>query len=74
LPHLKPEFDAVIDRFYTTIPWQERMDALREIIRHASDQMLVMGMFCSTEAKLVSNRVEEAAPIRMWNVHQWTVR
>jgi peptide/nickel transport system substrate-binding protein len=68
------EVSQVVDRFYTTIPWPDRIDALRQIIRHATDELLVMGMFYSTEANMVSNRVENALPTRAWNVQQWTVK
>jgi ABC-type transport system substrate-binding protein len=72
--YLNPEHDARIDRYYTTIPWQPRMEALREIVHHASDQLIVMGMFYSTEANMVSNRVDNVKPTRAWNVHEWTAK
>jgi ABC-type transport system substrate-binding protein len=72
--YMNPAFDALIDRFYTTIPWRERMDALRQIIHHASDQVIAMGMFYSTEANMMSSRVENALPTRAWNAHEWDIR
>jgi peptide/nickel transport system substrate-binding protein len=72
--YLNPEFDATIDRFYATVPWPERMNALREIIHHASDQVLVMGTFYSTEANMMSSRLENVLPTRAWAAHEWTVR
>ncbi len=72
--YMNPEFDAVIDRFYSSVPWGERMDALREIVRHASDQVLVMGTFYSTEANMRSNRLEGVIPTRAWAAHEWTVK
>jgi peptide/nickel transport system substrate-binding protein len=72
--YLNPEFDAMIDRFYTTVPWEPRMEALRQVVRHTTEQVLVMGMFYSTEANMVNNRVENSLPTRAWNVQEWTVR
>jgi hypothetical protein len=50
------------------------MNALREIIHHASDQVLVMGTFYSTEANMMSSRLENVLPTRAWAAHEWTVR
>jgi peptide/nickel transport system substrate-binding protein len=72
--YLNPEYDAMIDRFYSTVPWEPRMDALREIVRHASDQVIVMGTFYSTEANMRSNRLEGVLPTRAWAAHQWDVK
>jgi peptide/nickel transport system substrate-binding protein len=72
--YLNPEHDAIIDRFYATVPWPERMSALREIIHHASDQVLLMGTFYSTEANMMSSRLENVLPTRAWAAHEWSVR
>ena len=64
----------MIDRFYTTVPWEPRMEALRQVVRHATEQVLVMGMFYSTEANMVNNRPEGALPTRAWNAHLWQVK
>ncbi len=72
--YLNPEFDAVIDRFYTTVPWEPRMEALRQIVHHATDQILVMGMFYSTEANMVNGRLVNVLPTRAWNADEWTVK
>lgn len=72
--YMNSDFDAVIDRFYSTVPWDERMNALREIVHHVSDQVIVMGTFYSTEANMVSNRMGTVYPTRAWAAHEWTVR
>jgi len=72
--YLNPEYDGMIDRFYATVPWEPRMETLRQVVRHATDQVLVMGMFYSTEANMVSNRLENALPTRAWAAHTWTVK
>src|SRR5262249_39552416 len=51
--YMNPEYDALIDRFYTTVQWQDRMEILRQIIHHATDQVIVMGMYYSTEANML---------------------
>ncbi len=72
--YMNPEYDALIDRFYASVPWPERMDALREIVHHVSDQVIVMGTFYSTEANMRSNRLEGVQPTRAWAAQEWDVR
>jgi peptide/nickel transport system substrate-binding protein len=72
--YLNPEFDATIDRFYASVPWPERMAALREIVQHVSDQVIVMGTFYSTEANMKSNRLDVVHPTRAWAAHEWSVK
>jgi peptide/nickel transport system substrate-binding protein len=72
--YLDPNHDAQIDRYTTTVPWTERMEVLRQIVRHLTDQVIVMGLFYSTEANLVSNRLENVSARRAWNAHEWTAK
>ncbi len=72
--YMNPEYDGLVDRYYTTVPWNERMDVLRRMIRQVTDELIIMGMFYSTEANMVSNRMENTLPTRAWNAHEWSVR
>lgn len=72
--YLNPEYDALVERYFTTVPWKERMDVLRQMIRHITEQVIIMGMFYSTEANLLSNRMENVLPTRAWNAHEWAVK
>jgi peptide/nickel transport system substrate-binding protein len=67
-----PELNALIDRFYTTIPQTERAEVLRGIIRHVSDQLPIMGMVYVVEAWLFTNRLKNfSAPMYTRNAHLW---
>ena len=72
--YMNPDFDALIDRFYSTVPWEPRMEALRQIVHTVTDQILVMGMFYSTEANMVNNRLIDVTPTRAWASEQWSAR
>ena len=72
--YINPEFDALIDRFLTTIPRPERMEALRQVVRHMTDQVNMMNLYYATTSTMVKNNVENV-PVRLpWNVEQWEVR
>ncbi len=52
-----PEWDALLDRFLSTIPFQERMQALRPVMRHLSDELNSMGMFYDADLLVKNNRL-----------------
>jgi peptide/nickel transport system substrate-binding protein len=74
-----PDFDALIDRYYTTIPPQERMEVVRQVLRHVSDELPYMGLFYDADQLFVNNRVQNVTHSRLlgstqtWNIHQWDV-
>ena len=73
-----PEFDAMIDRYFTTIPWSERMNALGQVVHHMTDQVTVMGVYFDIAPVMVSNRLvgvrgrpggTEVSNILLWELH-----
>lgn len=73
-----PEFDALIDRFVVTIPMQERNQLAGQIIRHLSDQLVLMGLFYNAETTMISNRllnvVGRTQVTEVWSCHLWDVK
>lgn len=75
-----PEFDALLDRYFVTIPLQERIQVLGQIIRHISVNLNEMGLFHTARPVLVANRtlgfgsVPSPRSTEAWNVHLWDVR
>jgi ABC-type transport system substrate-binding protein len=74
------ELDALINRFLVTIPLPERMDAGREVLRHLSDQVVVMPTFYDVVGTPTGNRLLNVPTTRgqnqttTWNAHEWDVR
>jgi ABC-type transport system substrate-binding protein len=70
------ELDSLIDRYLATVPRPERMEVLRQIVYHVSDQLNNMGLFYDAELTMVSNRLDHitAAEERLWSIHQWDLR
>jgi ABC-type transport system substrate-binding protein len=74
-----PQFDALADQYFVTIPRPERMQVLRDIVHHLSDQLVFMGLFYTTTHSLVGNRVVNVTKrgpnsTEAWNAEQWEVR
>lgn len=74
------DFDALLDRYFTTIPVAERTEILGRIVHHMTDQLLTMGIFYTVEPSLVSARVANVTGRKVesgrlpWNIHEWTVQ
>lgn len=73
-----PDYDALVDRFSSTIPRKERMQVAGEIARHMTEQLPVIGLFFSTEPTAIANRVlnvkaRSRGSTQTWNVHEWEI-
>jgi peptide/nickel transport system substrate-binding protein len=69
-----PELDTLIDRFYVTLPLRERVDTLRSIFRHLTDQVVVMYLFRGANATIIASRIINVVPEYFGNVHDWDAR
>jgi peptide/nickel transport system substrate-binding protein len=78
--YMNPEFDALLDRYFATIPIPERTQVLGQIVNHSTDQVSVMGLFYGAEPTLISNRLLNAGPrgaqdtTNAWNAHEWDLK
>src|SRR5439155_7000741 len=51
------EYDALLDRFSTTIDRDQRRQVLGQIMHHMTDQLNIMGMFYDTEVMTYSKQL-----------------
>ena len=71
---------SAINRYLVTIPMAERMDAGREVIRHLSDQVVVMPVFYDVVGTMTGNRLVNVPlshaqdQTTTWNAQEWDVR
>jgi peptide/nickel transport system substrate-binding protein len=72
--YVNPEYDTLMDRYRVTIPMGERMQVMGQLIRLQTDLQLVMGLFYSADAIVMSNRLIGVPPASTWNVQSWDVR
>ncbi len=72
---INPEFDGLIDRYLTTIPWNERMRVLGDLVHEISDQLIMMGLFYDVKSFMVANRLTGFTPAdnATWNCETWDV-
>jgi len=78
--YMSPELDALIDRYFVTVPMQERLQLVGQIAYQMSEVLFVMPLFYTPGPIAIGNRIVGASATKapetspLWNVHQWDVR
>jgi peptide/nickel transport system substrate-binding protein len=79
--YMNPDLDALIDRYWVTIPWSERIGVTTQILHHITDQLPVMPLFYDTDIMLIANRLENVASAlkgeaqaQAWNAYEWEIK
>jgi peptide/nickel transport system substrate-binding protein len=77
--YMNPDFEAMLERFFTTIPLGERGRALAQIVHHMTDQLVWMGLYHEVNPSLMSNRLQNvtarvADGTQAWNAHEWDLQ
>jgi hypothetical protein len=76
---MNPEFDSVVERFFTTIPRRERGEVLGEVLHHITDQLVWMGLYHEVNPSMLGDRLANIGPrvveaTQAWNGHEWDLR
>jgi hypothetical protein len=79
--YMNAEFDDLVDRYYVTIPWKERMVVLGDIVHHITDRVVAMGIFYDVTPTLIASRLVNVKAgsgrgtgsdgVQIWNAHEW---
>ena len=73
--YMSAELDALIDSYLTTIPRAQRLDITRQMVRHVSENLPVMGITYNVEGTLISNRLTNVnAAVSTRNGHEWDAK
>jgi peptide/nickel transport system substrate-binding protein len=77
--YMDPAMDVLVQRYQTTIPIPQRIQAISQIVHEVSDQLVWMGIFFDTGPALISNRLVnvgagENGAKATWNASQWAIR
>jgi peptide/nickel transport system substrate-binding protein len=66
------ELDVLIERYLRTIPFQERVNTLGEMVHMQTDQATIMPLFFQGAAYVVgSTKLKNALASFVWNADQW---
>jgi peptide/nickel transport system substrate-binding protein len=73
--YVNPELDALIDRFFVTVPPPERVEVMKHIARHVTDQAVEIALYYVLFPTLISHRVQNVTPrttfAQTWQAHRW---
>ncbi len=78
--YTNPEFTGMVERYFRTIPQEERTQLLGEILHHQSEQLNIMGLFYNVQSVAIGKRVEHVTNSgvlgfnQAWNAQEWDVR
>jgi peptide/nickel transport system substrate-binding protein len=77
--YMNPELDGLIDRYVTTISFEQRMAVLRQIVHHQTDLVTVMGLFYQLRPTVVAVPLERVTPGNQsgdnaWNAYEWSFK
>jgi len=75
--YMIPEWDALLERWYTTVPQRERTQALQNVTRYQTENAIWMGYMYNLEMGLYKNKVRNVTPAtyanKSFNAHLWDV-
>lgn len=66
-----PQLNALIDRYYVTIPRGERVQVLGQFINHITDQVVQMSFFYEAGPLMLGNRLRNVTSVPTWNAWEW---
>ena len=73
--YMLPEQDALLERWYSTVPLQERAQALQAVTRYQTENAIWMGYMYNPQLSLISNRLRDVAPSsysnKTYDAHRW---
>lgn len=72
-----PQMDTLIDRYFTTIPFTERMQLLGQMVHIATDDLTQMMLYERVVPTMVNNKLANVGGLgyaQTWNAHLWEVK
>jgi len=77
--YANPEFDALLERYFSTIALPERVQVLATIVNHMTEQVVWMGLFHRVDPAMIGSRLQHVGPrtqgaTQAWNAHEWELR
>jgi peptide/nickel transport system substrate-binding protein len=72
------DYDALIDRFQTTVPKPDRLRVGGQMVGHVTGEAVWMGLFFTVLPTMIGNRLVNLRgtypTTQAWNAHEWDVR
>ena len=62
--YINPDFNRLIERYFQTVPPQERVEILGQILAHQTEVLSQMGLFYNVQSVAVATRYPSYASVR----------
>ena len=78
--YMNADFDALVDRYFATIPKDERVTVAGQIAQHVAENLVLMGLFYQAEPTMIGNRLRNVhvektgGSTHTGNAHEWDLR
>ncbi|HEY3115425.1 MAG TPA: ABC transporter substrate-binding protein, partial [Chloroflexota bacterium] len=72
--YLNPEYDTLVNRYFATVPKDQRIPVLRDIVHVLTDQLPVLPLFQYLNPALISGRLLKVVPGSTYGAQEWDVR
>lgn len=75
--YMNKDFDALLDRYFTTIPMTQRIEVMRQIVRQVSDQLIFMPLLFEAQSTMISKHLHgvqanlPSGSTITWNAADW---
>lgn len=75
-----PEYDAIIDRYFMTIPMTDRIQVIGQAVHHLAENLVELGLFYAKQPYVMDKRLVNAGvpadrtATEAWNSHAWELR
>ncbi|HZT05988.1 MAG TPA: peptide ABC transporter substrate-binding protein [Chloroflexota bacterium] len=73
------DLDSLVERYFTTIPTTERMGVMGQIVKHVSENLVILPIFYDAAPTLISNRLVNVGAggsngTQAWNAYEWDTK
>ncbi len=78
--YANPEYTGLVERYFRTIPREERTQLLGDILHHQSEQLNIMGLFYNVQSVAIGKRVAHVTNSgvlgfnQVWNANEWDLK
>ena len=76
--YASPELDTLINRYFVSVRRPERLNTLAEIVRHLSENVVVIHLFHNVVPQMKNQRLQNVVPrtvrARVLDAHLWDLR
>jgi peptide/nickel transport system substrate-binding protein len=77
--YMNPEIDVLIERYFTTIPFNDRMQVLGQIVRHTTENLIWMPVYWRVIPTFIGHQLVDVPAVsdvgaQYWNAHLWDLK